>query len=326
MLQLRSVCADLEKYLLRVLWYLPNSRVTQFSRDTHPWVHGCHGNAKLLHGYYNDTVRNTWKDTPPLSIYFCHFIIAAQSRGHFMCVCVYPWDTACNSSIWGQGVDVELQQSSHPDSTFYNNLVKVNRTHWWRWRHVWSRDSPQCWETAGGTGTALVLPQRAGTREVYTTACLGTNQTGYLMFSEQRKCVSSGRPWLYPDLSSSWFTSSSFRCWDSIFFSRARWIQARACPTSDRPSLIVWINLEDHPRNEEDLLQQAFRIIKACVFHWTFYRHHVCTRYLISCINDPRGIGALSSKVLASELLDPEKPVSYMALNDGKIAHWYKTI
>lgn len=89
-LQCRSVCADLKKYLLRVLWYLLNSRVTQLSRDTHPGVHGCHSNAELLHGYYNDTVRNTWKDTASTSTY-CHFNEVSPSRSHFIHQHLHPW-------------------------------------------------------------------------------------------------------------------------------------------------------------------------------------------------------------------------------------------
>lgn len=39
-----------------------------------------------------------------------------------------------------------------------------------------------------------------------------------------------------------------------------------------------------------------------------------CCSYLISCITDPLRTRALSSKVLASQLLDPEKAMNYTLL------------
>lgn len=89
-LQCRGACVDLKIYLLRVLWYLSNSRVTRLSRDTHPGVHSCHSNAELLHGYYNDTVRNTWKDTETMSTYSCNFIMVSPKRSHFIHQCMHP--------------------------------------------------------------------------------------------------------------------------------------------------------------------------------------------------------------------------------------------
>lgn len=44
-------------------------------------------------------------------------------------------------------------------------------TYWWRWMCVWSRGSPQCWGTAGGTGTAPSPPHTVGTRGACTAAC-----------------------------------------------------------------------------------------------------------------------------------------------------------
>lgn len=139
-----------------------------------------------------------------------------------------------------------------PASKFPHFLVKADRTYWWRWRRVWSRGSPQCWERAGGTKTAPFLPHRAGMREVCTAACQGTRQTTRVrpQRSWDVQSLELVNLWVNIDLSSSWFVSSSFRCWDSIFFSRARWIQARAWPTSDRPSLMVWMNLKEQVENK----------------------------------------------------------------------------
>lgn len=46
----------------------------------------------------------------------------------------------------------------------------------------------------------------------------------------------------------------------------------------------------------------------------------ICTHYLISCNNDPLRTGALSSKVLASGLLDAERTMSYTSIHVRSIA------
>lgn len=96
---------DLEVYFLCVLGYLSNSWVTLFSWHTHPGVNSCHCNAELLHGYYNNAVRNTWRDTwhrvslilftsirLPVSSY------NSQSRGYCM-------------SVWIHGIQGVIQVS-----------------------------------------------------------------------------------------------------------------------------------------------------------------------------------------------------------------------
>lgn len=47
-------------------------------------------------------------------------------------------------------------------------------------------------------------------------------------YKKKKKSICVSLSSLQSDLSSSWFFSSSLRCWESIFFSRARWIHARA--------------------------------------------------------------------------------------------------
>lgn len=141
-------------------------------------------------------------------------------------------------------MDVELQQSLHPDSQRLRGLTDGGEDAC-EAEIVHSVERQQVEQEL----LSFFLKKQERVRFIQLPVW-GTDHT-VGMFREHRRCVSPGPFWLCPDLSSSWFISSSFRCWDSIFFSRARWIQARACPTSDRPSLIVWINLE-HPRNEEE--------------------------------------------------------------------------
>lgn len=136
------------------------------------------------------------------------------------------------------------------------------------------------------------------------------------------------------DLSSSWFVSSSLRCWESIFFSRARWIQARAWPTSDRPSLMFWINLEDTSRLSWAVTNTAYclAVFYNSVFHSSVWKKkqslpchmqlphtdtpffptakQACSHYLTSCSKDPLRGTALSSSVLWSEPLDPKQATS----------------
>lgn len=85
-------------------------------------------------------------------------------------------DTEClrKHVSWRRGVSVKHKlDTKKTQACFTSFQFEENRTHWWRWRHARSRDSPPCWGRAGGTKTAPFLLHREGTHEIYTGAWRG---------------------------------------------------------------------------------------------------------------------------------------------------------